>query len=217
MDAFDLKTLSELVGISPRTVHFYVQQGLVPRPGGKGRGSWYTQEHLDRLLLIRKLQAKNLPLGEIRRQVERLSSAEIGQLAAAPPEPRPSSAAEYIREVLGGTLEAFMPIARRAPAAAAWTEMAPLAGLPTAPDSDAPMVASSAIAAPPGVAAPPGLAAPPGTMAPPGATAPGRSHWERISLSPDIELHVRRPLSRTANRKLDQLIEQAAKLFREDV
>jgi hypothetical protein len=40
-----------------------------------------------------------------------------------------------------------------------------------------------------------------------------RSTWERITLHPDIELHVRRPLARADQRRLDELLEHARRLF----
>ena len=48
---------------------------------------------------------------------------------------------------------------------------------------------------------------------PPMARQPHRSTWERIALHPDIELHVRRPLARADQRRLDALLEQAQRLF----
>jgi DNA-binding transcriptional MerR regulator len=42
---------------------------------------------------------------------------------------------------------------------------------------------------------------------------PARSTWERIALHPDIELHVRRPLARADQRRLDVLLEEARKIF----
>ena len=45
------------------------------------------------------------------------------------------------------------------------------------------------------------------------ALAPAKFTWERISLSSDFEIHVRRPLSRADNRRLDQLLEVARTLF----
>jgi hypothetical protein len=41
-----------------------------------------------------------------------------------------------------------------------------------------------------------------------------RAQWERIALTPDIEVHVRRPLSREDNRRLEKLLERAEELFR---
>ena len=42
-----------------------------------------------------------------------------------------------------------------------------------------------------------------------------RSQWERLALTDDVELHVRRPLSRDANRRVEKLIEEARKIFEE--
>lgn len=43
-----------------------------------------------------------------------------------------------------------------------------------------------------------------------------RSQWERIRLASDVELHVRRPLSRELNKRVDRLVELARTLFDED-
>ena len=48
----------------------------------------------------------------------------------------------------------------------------------------------------------------------PRAAAADRAQWERIALTPDIEVHVRRPLSREDNRRLEKLLEKAQELFR---
>ena len=54
--------------------------------------------------------------------------------------------------------------------------------------------------------------------APPDAYAskPDRSQWERIALTPDVELHIRRPLTRQDNRRVDRLISIARQLLEED-
>jgi hypothetical protein len=36
-----------------------------------------------------------------------------------------------------------------------------------------------------------------------------RAQWERIALTPDVEVHVRRPLSREDNRLLEKVLEEA--------
>jgi DNA-binding transcriptional MerR regulator len=51
--------------------------------------------------------------------------------------------------------------------------------------------------------------APPATRRPPRE----RSQWERIPLSDDVEVHVRRPLSRVDNRRVDRLLEEARRVF----
>lgn len=53
-------------------------------------------------------------------------------------------------------------------------------------------------------------------LAPPQAVStrlPPRSTWERIALHSDIELHVRRPLARADQRRLDALLEAARRIF----
>ena len=62
--AFDeLCTLVEMPG---RTVRYYIQQGLVDRPEGAKRGSYYLHRHLHQLLTIRKWQQAGLSLERIR-------------------------------------------------------------------------------------------------------------------------------------------------------
>jgi len=52
----------------------------------------------------------------------------------------------------------------------------------------------------------------------PSATGPEpvRSQWERVSLTSDVELHVRRPLSRHQNRQVDRLLEAARQILTEE-
>lgn len=47
--------------------------------------------------------------------------------------------------------------------------------------------------------------------------AAARSHWERFTLAPDVELHVRRPGSRDDQRKIERLLEAAREIFNEDL
>jgi DNA-binding transcriptional MerR regulator len=67
--SFGIKELADLGGVSRRTVRYYVQRGLLPTPTGTGRGSHYTQEHLDRLVQIRTWQEDGVTLAEIERRV----------------------------------------------------------------------------------------------------------------------------------------------------
>jgi DNA-binding transcriptional MerR regulator len=45
---------------------------------------------------------------------------------------------------------------------------------------------------------------------------PDRTMWERVALSPDIEFHIRRPLTRDQNRKVDRIIDTARHLLEEE-
>jgi DNA-binding transcriptional MerR regulator len=65
---YRMKDLCEATGLPRQAIHFYIQQGLLP-PGRKtGRNmAWYTEEHIERLRLIKKLQHEQfLPLKAIK-------------------------------------------------------------------------------------------------------------------------------------------------------
>jgi DNA-binding transcriptional MerR regulator len=66
---FSIGELAELAGISRRSVRYYVQRSLIPPPLGAGRGHYYTEEHLQRLLSIKLLQERGLSLEEIERHL----------------------------------------------------------------------------------------------------------------------------------------------------
>lgn len=68
---FSLEDLSGLTGLSARTIRFYIQEGVVDRPEGIRRGAWYTERHLEQLLMIRRWQAAGLSLDRIRELVHR--------------------------------------------------------------------------------------------------------------------------------------------------
>ncbi|MGE0321397.1 MAG: MerR family transcriptional regulator [Polyangiaceae bacterium] len=64
--------LAKVSGVSRETIHYYLREGLLPRPvkGGK-TVAYYDESHLERLTLIRRLrEEKYLPLAVIRRIVE---------------------------------------------------------------------------------------------------------------------------------------------------
>lgn len=58
-----------------------------------------------------------------------------------------------------------------------------------------------------------------GATVPPASAPAGhakRSTWERIRLTADIEVHVRLPLARADQRRLDALLQAAERLFADD-
>ena len=63
---FSLDEISTLADLPPRTVRYYIQEGLVDRPEGLKRGAYYTRSHLEQLLTIRKWQRAGLNLERIR-------------------------------------------------------------------------------------------------------------------------------------------------------
>ncbi len=59
--------LADAAGLTRRAVRFYVQQGLLQAPFGRGRGRHYDRSHLDRLKRIAELQQAGHSLEAIRR------------------------------------------------------------------------------------------------------------------------------------------------------
>ena len=80
---FSLEDLARLTGLPPRTVRYYIQEGVVDRPEGIRRGAWYEHRHLEQLLSIRRWQAAGLSLERIRELVRRRTDDDD-----VPPAPR---------------------------------------------------------------------------------------------------------------------------------
>jgi DNA-binding transcriptional MerR regulator len=81
---FGIEELADLGGVTRRTVRYYVQEGLLPPPLGLGRGRHYGQQHLERLLSVKALQERGLPLAAIRDAVSGTNRpAEIATARAA--------------------------------------------------------------------------------------------------------------------------------------
>ncbi|MCX8026165.1 MAG: MerR family transcriptional regulator, partial [Thermanaerothrix sp.] len=91
---YTIQELAERYGVTPRTIRFYTEEGLLPPPLQEGRIGLYTEEHAERLELILKLKEAFLPLREIHRLVNSLSSAEIRALLETLPHAAPLKASE---------------------------------------------------------------------------------------------------------------------------
>ncbi len=183
---FDLKTLSARARVTPRTVHFYVQQGLLPPAGSPGPGARYGEGHVQRLRLIRLLQKQHLPLAEIAKRLRGLSDEQVETLVVEARQRRESergSALDYIRNVLGdlgSNAEKSRPPSR--PHAVARSAVVPDAALSVGPTG----------------------------------TESARSQWERFTLTDGMELNVRRPLSRIQQRQLDRILTAARNILGPD-
>ncbi len=191
---FELPELCNQAGVTARTVRYYISRGLLPSPGQTGPGARYGQGHLDRLRLIRRLQREHLPLAEIRRRLEVLDDAQVAALLGDPTaSAEPESALDYVRSVLasaaapepGSGVSARTGGSRRESAA------------PTGGAAASVQAASGAARA--------------GTTH--DAFPRERAQWERLTLAADVELHVRRPLSRQQNRRVERLVEAARRIF----
>jgi len=218
-DPYSLSDLARLADVTPRTVRYYVTLGLLPSPEAAGPATRYGEGHLARLRLIRRLQRDHLPLAEIRIRLERMSDDEIvatvSALDAREPDPSqdPGDTLAFVHSLMqqSGVRPA---VAHRGP-----TPGVSLHRMAAAESFDG--VWARAVAAPPPASASPAplaSASPAAAVAGSGSASaprpgPERTTWERIVISPDVELHVRRPLDRTTNKRVDQLERIARELF----
>ena len=67
---YSLDELCSLVGLTKRTIRFYMQEGLVDRPEGQKRGSYYLDTHLQQLQQIQAWQKAGYSLDRIRELLE---------------------------------------------------------------------------------------------------------------------------------------------------
>jgi DNA-binding transcriptional MerR regulator len=212
MSSYSLSDLSDLADVTARTIRYYIAQGLLRPPEGAGVGARYDDGHLHRLRMIRRLQRDHLPLAEIRKRLAALSDDEVTALLTEETVVR-DSASDYIAAVLRDR-----GIARPSHQAAPpprWRSVAAMA------EVDPQMRASVAQADPQTRASmPPALTraqvealAEDGS---PSSRTPERSQWDRIALDEDIELHVRRPLTRDQNRTVDRIVAISRELLKED-
>ena len=170
MATFSIEELTQAIreemgtDLSPRTIRYYIAEGVLRRPDERGT---FSQAHLDRLKLILRLKQAFLPIAEIREKLQLLSdgdvTAELERYETQSKPPVSNLAAEYTQRLLA---QRSRPIVHE--------EL------------------HSSKAAPPSLTK--------------------SETWERITLSPDIELHVRQPLSANEHTYLTALLDYARKL-----
>jgi len=105
-DPYSLGDLAHLADVTPRTVRYYLAQGLLPSPEAAGPATRYSEGHLARLRLVKRLQRDHLPLAEIRLRLERLGDdeviASVSALDARTPEPsqEPGETLSFVRSLM---------------------------------------------------------------------------------------------------------------------
>lgn len=100
---YSLDELTARAETTPRTVRYYIAEGLLPPAVSAGPKSGYTAVHLDRLRLINRMKDAYLPLREIRQRIGSLNDDEISETlraldreGEAAPTPPLTTAADYI-------------------------------------------------------------------------------------------------------------------------
>ena len=216
---YTVKELADRGGVTPRTVYYYVGEGLLPAPEGGGPASTYTDDHLLRLRLIRRLKAEYLPLAEIRRRLADLTTDELRALLEAPTAAPPQdSARAYLARLLGDTPAAGPPSRPSAPRASPAAFARPAPASPPAPrparpserTDDRPTEESyPALRGPlPESARPLQEAGGASARRPADAAdvAPSES-WQRVRIAPDVELHVRAADTPSTRSRLGRMVE----------
>ena len=178
MPDYSIKDVCALADVTPRTIHFYIQQGLLAPSEGAGRAARYSEGHVARLRLIRRLQKEHLPLSEIRRQMGTLDDDQVMRaLARGTAAAARGSALDYVKSVKARAMSQSLPLSHRRPTMDAIAAAAPRSAE--------------------------------------GSPAP-RSQWERLVLDQDLEIHIRRPLSRERARIVDKLLALAKQMIKEE-
>ncbi len=95
---FSIQELCDQTGLPRRTIHFYIQQEILPPPTGSGLGARYDSRHLVRLKLIPRLRQQGLKLDDIRRKFRAIDRAGLEQLLAQSTPPVMAPAPAAIRE-----------------------------------------------------------------------------------------------------------------------
>lgn len=215
-NALGIAELAERAEVTPRTVRYYVSEGLLPPPGGAGQQRVYNTGHLLRLKAIKRLKERFLPLGEIRQRLASASPAEVEALAEALA-PAPSSALDYINAALSASQSLREPPSRYAAPNPSPVAPAGPAPWPTVPAQQAPRPATPTQPAPWPAARAPQTGKPQAlstsTPAPAAASAPAGTAWQRVTLAPDVELHYQPTGDPARDAAIARLVAEATTLL----
>jgi DNA-binding transcriptional MerR regulator len=167
-NGLSIEELAERTQTPVRTVRYYIAEKMLPGPGARGKGAIYSEDHLLRLRLIRRLAERRTPLAEIREVMARVSGDEIRGLLAEEEtlirarDKRAVSPRAYISALLDQAQ------ASQRPARSPYKSASPLRS----------HAAQSA----------------PATPAIPTTPATQTSAWRRVELAPGVELHIQEEL-----------------------
>lgn len=77
MSIYNMKGLVEASGMPERSIRFYIVKGQLPPPEGQKRGSYYTDKHLDRLRLIKKMASQGVPLDRMQEFLDKPAESSV--------------------------------------------------------------------------------------------------------------------------------------------
>jgi len=76
--------LARRSGVTVRTVHYYIEEGLLPEPPRRGKYGEFDDSYIQRLRLIQQLKAERLSLPAIRARLAEMGLAPAPQVARLP-------------------------------------------------------------------------------------------------------------------------------------
>jgi DNA-binding transcriptional MerR regulator len=198
-DEILIHELAERAGISVRTIRYYIDEGLLPQPSYQGKYSYYNLNYLDRLELIRRLKESFLPLREIREIMSSLTDDQVSKRLKELPLPSPKFSHE-----------------QKPPQPAAKPGAKALDYIDRVMDAQTRYRIKGTLDQPQ-----PRSINKQDTFFETNINLSDQSPiidqdeiWQRISLAPGVELHLRRPMDPDTERHLQQLINFAKRTFR---
>lgn len=72
-------------GVNARTIRHWIRRRLLSPPRGRGRGAYYTETQVLRVLAIRHLRATGVSLDAIRAQLTGLNEEQLRAIVPPPP------------------------------------------------------------------------------------------------------------------------------------
>ena len=205
---YTIGQLAQAAGVTRRTIHYYVAQGLLPPPQSGGRAASYSAKHLQRLELIKLLKQEFLPLHEIKALLDGLDDEAVQSLLsekrAAAPTPARETAKEYLRALLHPPDRSSPLLRQRIADRADLFPAAPPAARLLADREGRFLKARGRLDSAEGFR--------------PAAERQDWSDvatvWQRYRLHPDLELHVRQPLTDAAlGARLERLIAEIRRVI----
>ena len=86
---FRIAELERLSGVSRRTIHFYLREGLLHPPMKTGKTmAYYDSAHLEKIAYIRRARRKGVPLVAVREGIAAMDTHEPVSFSSEPASPR---------------------------------------------------------------------------------------------------------------------------------
>jgi DNA-binding transcriptional MerR regulator len=187
---YTISELADAAGTTPRTIRFYTAEGLLPPPDARGRYASYSVEHLDRLRLIDRLKDAYQPLTAIRERLTQLNSEDVRSLIEETERRRDGTSLDDLLVRCAETMRARAAERERPISRARAIAMA--GAIPN--EKSATSVLEE-------------VAENDGDHDREGDT------WHRVMLAPGVELSFRLPVSPQHLGQLEELIQNARRLF----